>query len=78
MDFEELKEYIIEGRDVEFEYEGKEYAITNSESGFLFSEKGVEDNQQIYEKAADLISKVLIKGNLIQKICNKFENIEIY
>lgn len=78
MDFEELKNYIIDGRDVEFEYEGKEYAITNSGYGFLFSEKGVEYNQQIYEKADDLISRLLIKGNLIKKICNKFENIEIY
>ncbi len=78
MDFEELKNYIIDGRDVEFEYEGKEYAITNSAYGFLFSEKGVEYNQQIYEKADDLISRLLIKGNLIKKICNKFENIEIY
>lgn len=78
MEFEELKKYIIEGRDVEFQYEGKEYSITNSNCGFLFSEKGIENTQQIYENAEYLISKLLIKGNKIESISKKFTDIEIY
>lgn len=77
--FQDFKQDILQGKEIEFKFEDKQYSITNTKSGFCFTEFH-SDVDECYEHASDLIQKVRINGKAFEEIFaqNAFHLITLY
>lgn len=79
--FNDLKEWIDTGREVEFTYDGKRYSITyaKKEDGqecISLCEFYKDDTE--YYSLDDFVERANINGNLLSKIWVKVSNIDIF
>ncbi|ERM18243.1 hypothetical protein [Brevibacillus laterosporus] len=73
-----FKQDILQGREVEFTYEGSLYSITNTPIGFCFSK--FNEDSVCFDNANELLEKVKLNGKAIEEIFrdNKFQLVTLY
>lgn len=78
--FNDLKEWIDTGREIEFTYDGKRYSITygkkNGQECIYLCEFYKDDTE--YESLDDFVEKANIEGKLLSKIWGLISNIDIF
>lgn len=73
-----FRQDILQGREVEFKYEGSSYSITNTPNGICFNK--FNEDSICFKSANELIEKINLNGKTFEEIFNenKFQLITLY
>ncbi|AKF95792.1 hypothetical protein [Brevibacillus laterosporus] len=73
-----FRQDILQGREVEFKYEGSLYSIINTPTGFCFSK--FNEDSVCFDNANELLEKVKLYGKAFEEIFrdNKFQLVTLY
>lgn len=74
MEASKFVEYVQSGMEYEFEYNGKEYSISNNKNGFHFA--NITDKKyQSFDDAQNLFEKAEIDDNFFTDIWSKINDL---